>query len=177
MTLDVSLLADLIASMITSANVDSLILEYILRGVALLVSLHAAGGCEGAIIGIDSGIFAQCNAPQATRDLKTRVCSVREWNGVARSTVDTQRVRVHNKASVGATVARRADRPVPYLCMRIDVARLFGAEIVLDNRHLGIGGHMNFSLRTETSKGTSGGAGSAELMDIKSHSDWGDPYS
>ncbi|GBP40322.1 hypothetical protein EVAR_86468_1 [Eumeta japonica] len=45
------------------------------------------------------------------------------------------RVRVRNRASVGATVARRAYSPAPYLCMRIDATRLFGAEIVLGNRH------------------------------------------
>ncbi|GBP61944.1 hypothetical protein EVAR_45000_1 [Eumeta japonica] len=44
------------------------------------------------------------------------------------------RVRVRNRASVGATVARRAYSPAPYLCMRIDATRLFGAEIVLGNR-------------------------------------------
>ncbi|GBP36005.1 hypothetical protein EVAR_29132_1 [Eumeta japonica] len=54
--------------------------------------------------------------------------------GVARSTVVTHRVRVHNKASVGTTVIRRAYRPAPYVCMRIDAARLFGADNTLDNR-------------------------------------------
>ncbi|GBP54135.1 hypothetical protein EVAR_46501_1 [Eumeta japonica] len=54
--------------------------------------------------------------------------------GVARSTVGTYRVRVHKRASVGATIARHAYRPALYLCMRINAARLFGAEIVLDNR-------------------------------------------
>ncbi|GBP93721.1 hypothetical protein EVAR_84672_1 [Eumeta japonica] len=43
------------------------------------------------------------------------------------------RVRVRNRASVGATVARRAYSPA-YLCMRIDATRLFGAEIALGNR-------------------------------------------
>ncbi|GBP67377.1 hypothetical protein EVAR_43660_1 [Eumeta japonica] len=37
---------------------------------------------------------------------------------VARSIVDTYRVRVHNRTSVGVTVARRAYRPAPYLCRR-----------------------------------------------------------
>ncbi|GBP19818.1 hypothetical protein EVAR_75110_1 [Eumeta japonica] len=53
--------------------------------------------------------------------------------GVAHSTLDTHRVRVHNRASVGATVARRAYRPAPYMCFRIDAARLLCAEIVLNN--------------------------------------------
>ncbi|GBP19836.1 hypothetical protein EVAR_75129_1 [Eumeta japonica] len=44
------------------------------------------------------------------------------------------RVRVRNRASVGATVARRAYSPAPYLCMRIDATRLFGAEITLLSR-------------------------------------------
>ncbi|GBP97616.1 hypothetical protein EVAR_72619_1 [Eumeta japonica] len=70
--------------------------------------------------------------------LETRICSIRGWKtgrvGVARSTVDMHRVRVRNRASVGATVARRAYSPAPYLCMRIDATRLFGAEIVLGNR-------------------------------------------
>ncbi|GBP84888.1 hypothetical protein EVAR_55848_1 [Eumeta japonica] len=69
--------------------------------------------------------------------LETRICSIRGWKtgrvGVARSTVDMHRVRVRNRASVGATVARRLQSG-PYLCMRIDATRLFGAEIVLGNR-------------------------------------------
>ncbi|GBP83310.1 hypothetical protein EVAR_57572_1 [Eumeta japonica] len=72
------------------------------------------------------------------RGPETRICSIRGWKtgrvGVARSTVDMHRVRVRNRASVGATVARRAYSPAPYLCMRIDATRLFGAEIVLGNR-------------------------------------------
>ncbi|GBP13767.1 hypothetical protein EVAR_91798_1 [Eumeta japonica] len=47
--------------------------------------------------------------------LETRICSIRGWKtgrvGVARSTVDMHRVRVRNRASVGATVARRAYSP------------------------------------------------------------------
>ncbi|GBP68023.1 hypothetical protein EVAR_103983_1 [Eumeta japonica] len=54
--------------------------------------------------------------------------------GVTRSTVDTHRVRVHNRASVEPTIARRAYRSAPYLRMHIDPAKLFGAEILLDNR-------------------------------------------
>ncbi|GBP28304.1 hypothetical protein EVAR_11764_1 [Eumeta japonica] len=37
--------------------------------------------------------------------------------GVARSTVDMHRVRVRNRASVGATVARRAYSPAPCACV------------------------------------------------------------
>ncbi|GBP58287.1 hypothetical protein EVAR_11565_1 [Eumeta japonica] len=45
----------LIASTIASANVDSLIFESVLRGDALLISLHAVGGGGGAVVGLDSG--------------------------------------------------------------------------------------------------------------------------
>ncbi|GBP05027.1 hypothetical protein EVAR_3377_1 [Eumeta japonica] len=53
--------------------------------------------------------------------------------GAALSTVDTHKVRVHSRASVGTNVTRRAYRPSPYLYMRIDAARLFGAKTVLNN--------------------------------------------
>ncbi|GBP94749.1 hypothetical protein EVAR_61517_1 [Eumeta japonica] len=43
------------------------------------------------------------------------------------------RVRVRNRASVGATVARRAYSPAP-ICACVSTRRLFGAEIVLGNR-------------------------------------------
>ncbi|GBP66892.1 hypothetical protein EVAR_60949_1 [Eumeta japonica] len=62
------------------------------------------------------------------------------------------RVRVRNRASVGATVARRAYSPAPYLCMRIDATRLFGAEIVLGNRM-----KRNDLLRTLSIRGVSNG--------------------
>ncbi|GBP79326.1 hypothetical protein EVAR_99549_1 [Eumeta japonica] len=55
---------------------------------------------------------------------------------VTRSTVDTNRISVHNRTSVGATVVRRTFRPAPYLCMRIDAGKLFGLDIVLNNRAL-----------------------------------------
>ncbi|GBP73279.1 hypothetical protein EVAR_54773_1 [Eumeta japonica] len=42
-------------STIASANVDSLIFESVLRGDALLISLHAVGGGGGAVVGLDSG--------------------------------------------------------------------------------------------------------------------------
>ncbi|GBP81249.1 hypothetical protein EVAR_61455_1 [Eumeta japonica] len=54
--------------------------------------------------------------------------------GVARSTVDMHRIRVRDRASVGATFARRTYSPAPYLCMRIDATRPFGTEIVHDKR-------------------------------------------
>ncbi|GBP58713.1 hypothetical protein EVAR_35491_1 [Eumeta japonica] len=61
--------------------------------------------------------------------------------GVARSTVDMHRVRVRNRASVGATVARRASPP-PYLCMRIDATcysapRSYSATAIAASPHPG----------------------------------------
>ncbi|GBP65395.1 hypothetical protein EVAR_103277_1 [Eumeta japonica] len=81
----------------------------------------------GALIDVSS-----YEVPRDEDMLNTRMENGRV--GVARSTVDMHRVRVRNRASVGATVARRAYSPAPYLCMRIDATRLFGAEIVLGNR-------------------------------------------
>ncbi|GBP37694.1 hypothetical protein EVAR_23743_1 [Eumeta japonica] len=58
------------------------------------------------------------------------------------------RVRVRNRASVGATVARRVYSPAPYLCMRIGATRLFGAEIVLGNRYRRVSPHPGLPLFT-----------------------------
>ncbi|GBP73281.1 hypothetical protein EVAR_54775_1 [Eumeta japonica] len=46
--------------------------------------------------------------------------------GVARSTVDMHRVRVRNRASVGATVARRAYSPAP-ICACVSTRQGYSA--------------------------------------------------
>ncbi|GBP47290.1 hypothetical protein EVAR_38054_1 [Eumeta japonica] len=47
--------------------------------------------------------------------------------GVARSTVDMHRVRVRNRASVGATVARRAYSPAP-ICACVSTRQGYSAQ-------------------------------------------------
>ncbi|GBP93997.1 hypothetical protein EVAR_62203_1 [Eumeta japonica] len=92
---------------------------------------RASTTCPFLTTGLSAHSLDLVRGPRDEDMLNTRMENGRV--GVARSTVDMHRVRVRNRASVerpspGVPTVR------PYLCMRIDATRLFGAEIVLGNR-------------------------------------------